>query len=278
MENRLVGGPAVPESFGNGQSVMLPLAGHGVIDILAFGHLVREQSYHDRWFIEGVAEYASALYTQKSRKRDDIFRRVVRAWRKDILAADSSPTPEPLWRGAGASPASWRAKSAWVIHMLRIMMMELDIGTDRRFIAMLRDFLEYYRGREVTTCNFQHQAELYYGEPLDWFFQQWVYSTEIPTYKSRHRVEKSSTDEYRVYLEVEQLEVPEGFRMPVPVTITFRNRRPYHQRVWVSRPLTLVTMGPFESEPKQLIFNDFDGVLARSSRASNRIADIDNSP
>jgi hypothetical protein len=239
-------------------------------------NLVRAATDEDRWFIDGIVEYSSALYILKSHKRMDIFKSTLDSWRDSIFAADRRILGEPRRHSNNAS--FQRAKGAWVIHMLRMMMLDLDISTDRRFAAMLRDFLEYYRGQEVTARDFQHQAELYYGESLDWFFRQWVYSPEIPTYSSRYRVEQVPDNGYYVYLQVEQLDVSAGFRMPVPLTITFRHRRPYHQRIWVYQHHVSVTIGPFDSMPEQIIFNDLDGVLSRSGGTTLPLADTDRSP
>jgi len=243
-----------------------------------WGGLVRGHSNHDRWFIEGVADYFSALHILKSRKRNDLFSRVMHSLRDSIIAADAEFSQVPVWRGETGSSSFRRAKSAWIIHMLRVMMIDLGVSTDSRFMAMLRDFLEYYRGREVTTRDFQAQAELYYGDSLGWFFRQWVHGAEIPSFRWHYQTKNRGSEGYEVLLEVEQLGVGEEFAMPVPVTVTFPGRLPHRCRVQVSGKHTSIVLGPFSHKPETVNFNDFDGVLTRPAPSSLPIADTDRTP
>jgi len=240
-----------------------------------WGYVLRKESYHDFWVVAGVTGYSAALYVENSRKREDLYHGLVRSWKNEILAAENREVEVSLSDGFGLSEKCAQAKAAYVIHMLCMMMRDLDIGSDWRFTAMLRDFLEFYRGEEVTSQDFENQAELYYGAPLDWFFDQWVRGTAIPTYASRYEIERRADGKYAVSLEVEQTGVAEEFKMPVPVSVTFPYRRPYRTRVWVSGHGTTIELGPFEYRPDQVIFNDFNAVLARTGSPANRIAESD---
>ena len=246
--------------------------GHGVA-AQWWKYMLPVNSYRDQWFIEGVAEYSAGLYLEKSRKRKDLFSAAVGSWRDKVNTGCDAPAAGPLILGRRLPERYLLARSAYAMHMLRMMMADLDIDSDRRFLAMLRDFLEYYRGRVVTTQDFLQQAELYYGEPLDWFFRQWVYGTDIPAYTVRHEIERQSDGKYWVRLEVEQTGVDGQFKMPVPVAVTFPRGRPYRSRVWVVGAKTTARLGPFEYRPQSIVFNDRDAVLTRRTEAADRIAE-----
>ena len=56
---------------------------------------------------------------------------------------------------------------------------------------------------------------------MDWFFNEWVYGTAIPTYTFSWNAETDSTGKPAVRLRVRQSDVPVGFGMYVPVLIKF---------------------------------------------------------
>jgi len=91
-----------------------------------------------------------------------------------------------------------------VLHMLRMMLSDLTNDSDRQFMAMIRDFLEYYRGGTVNAADFQHQCELYLERPLGWFFEQWISGYEVPTVTCTHRTEPTADGRHYLWLEVVQ--------------------------------------------------------------------------
>ena len=81
-------------------------------------------------------------------------------------------------------------KACWVLQMLRGLMTDPKTDSDARFFRMLRDFVAHYQGQSVSTEDFVHHAEKYmtaandleHDRKFDWFFNEWVYGTGIPTY------------------------------------------------------------------------------------------------
>ena len=63
-------------------------------------------------------------------------------------------------------------------------------------------------------------------------------------------------------LRVRQEDVPEGFRMYVPVTLDLGKKQLARFRVKVEGPLTELELPPVPTEPKKVTFNDLEGVLA----------------
>ncbi len=56
---------------------------------------------------------------------------------------------------------------------------------------------------------------------MDWFFNQWVYGTDVPRYVSSLKVEKAGGDEYRIHGQITQEGVAKDFRALVPVQVDF---------------------------------------------------------
>jgi hypothetical protein len=90
---------------------------------------------------------------------------------------------------------------------------------------MLRDFVVHYQGQSVSTEDFVSHAEKYMtpqndlerNHKLDWFFNEWVYGTGIPTYTLNTEVRALASGQYVVEGTITQSNVPEDFEMPVRV-------------------------------------------------------------
>ena len=74
-------------------------------------------------------------------------------------------------------------KGAWILHMLRNMMIDLKSMKEDRFIDMMHEFYTSNLGKTPSTRDFQNVVSKYCGEDMGWFFDQWVYSTKVPEYK-----------------------------------------------------------------------------------------------
>src|SRR5439155_7196586 len=122
-------------------------------------------------------------------------------------------------------------------HMLRCMLIDLDTMDESRFVELMRDYRDTYRGRTASTLDFRRLSEKHVGEQLNWFFRQWVEGTAIPTYRYWFRYKATDGGKYRLTLHVEQRGVPEGFRMPVPVRIELPGGQVARTRVWVDKPI-----------------------------------------
>ena len=193
-----------------------------------FGHLVGWKTYHDVWLSEGISEFAAALWLSKAEPK-----KIRNFWdlkRKRILKGNSQghrPTDVgPLWLSFQL-PAYLEGqlyqelvyfKGAYVIEMLRMMMMDpSQREPDARFITMMRDFVSTYGGKLASTEDFRRVVEKHMREPMDWFFNQWVYGTEIPSYKLKYGLKDAGGGKTLLQISVTQSGVSKDFRMKVPV-------------------------------------------------------------
>jgi hypothetical protein len=233
-----------------------------------WGIAVDYATYHDQWLSEGVSSFAGLWYLQTARKDNKRYFGLLDRWRTDIMRRRSDPEPISLGvRVASPDDASdynviVYQKSAWVMHMLRMLMIDLRTMNEDRFTATMRDFYGEYRGKRASTDDFRRVAERHLGVPLDWFFDQWIYRGEIPTYRWAWKNEPAEGGKFRVRLRVRQEGVPESFQMYVPVTVDLGNNALMRLRVKVKGPVTETELPLLPSAPKAIRFNDLSGVLA----------------
>lgn len=88
---------------------------------------------------------------------------------------------------------------------------------DSRFITMLRDFASTYAGQNPSTEDFRKIVEKHFNRPMDWFFNQWVYGTEIPSYDFSYQMTDAGDGQTELTMSIKQSGVSESFQMQVPV-------------------------------------------------------------
>lgn len=227
-------------------------------------------SYHDQWLSEGFATFSGLWYLQHVRGRNDEYFDLLRRWKSSILLR--GPEPGPIWLGYRVFATRdddlndyqtiIYQKGAWVVHMLRILTLDLKTMNEDRFGAIMKDFYRRYEGRRASTEDFRKVVEKHTGAEMGWFFDQFVYGSEIPTYRVAHRAERTADGQWKVRLRVRQDDVPEGFLMYVPVTLDLGKKQVARFRVKIAGPVTELELPPVPAEPRKVIFNDLEGVLA----------------
>ena len=108
--------------------------------------------------------------------------------------------------------------------MLRMMMMDQHKGGgDARFQAMMKDFVTTHFNQDVSTEDFKAIVEKHMtpemnidnNGKMDWFFNQWVYGTEIPAYKFEYKVSSDGM----LNGKITQSGVSDDFAMLVPIYV-----------------------------------------------------------
>ena len=195
-----------------------------------WGQAVGWRNYHEQWLSEGFAQYFAALYAEKFRG-DEVFSDMIRQMSR--WAVEQSPQgPVYLGYRVGHIKNDSRAfraviynKGAIVIHMLRQLM------GDEAFFGGLREFYRESRFTKVGTDDLRRHLEASSGQPLDRFFERWVYNSSLPKLTFTWKVETTPEGQAAV-LHFEQGD--EVFDMPAVVTLQFADRR----EVTVVVPLT----------------------------------------
>lgn len=208
-----------------------------------WGHSVGWTSYHDQWMSEGFAEFSTSLYIQFIKKDLDKFNEFWEGQRKQIVEASPATmgkkpyTVGPITQGYRLNTAKTGRvaqnliypKGAYVLHMIRMMMRDRKDG-DVRFIKMMRDFIASNFNKDISTDDFKKIVEKHItpemdidkNKKMDWFFDEWVYGTEVPAYKFEYSIGKT---EGKTVLtgKITQSGVSDNFVMAVPLYLDFGN-------------------------------------------------------
>ena len=240
-----------------------------------WGLTVSHKTYHDQWLSEGFATYSGLWYVLSGFQNSKDFFRILDEWRDEIFNArnyllGSGAESGPISLGYRTSSTQTRGdfnlivykKGAYVLHMLRNLMVDLNTMSDDAFLAMMKDYVKTYRGKEVTTEDFKQVVEKHIGGDMDWFFDQWVYGTELPSYEFAYFPSRQSDGTYLVSCDVTQKNVSEGFKMYVPLTIVFEGNQLARMRVLIDAPKMSFDLPPLPMRPEKIVFNDFHSVLA----------------
>lgn len=184
------------------------------------GRQIAPASYHDHWLFEGLTRYLAAMPSDAADPAGAQLRKLLNDSRDELRPVESAGAISLGERVVSTTtPDAYRAvyaKGVWVVHMLRMMLRQAAPNRDEKFQAMLQEFVETYGARAASTWDFKRIAEKYAGEKLDWFFDQWVFATGLPSYATDYKIE-SSANQWIIEGTITQNGVPDGFVMPVPL-------------------------------------------------------------
>ena len=251
------------------------------------------KDYRDQWISEGFADYSAALYVLTGLTDEEQFLDMLDAWRHDVLGEVNvgqglgfkhyGLRPAIIKRSKGNEagplvvghrlntsdhPMEYRIlayeKGAFILHMLRMLLSDLETGDDSRFRTLMRGFVADHLDEAASTSSFERAVTAAFGESMAWFFDQWVYGVDVPTYRPDLEVSRVLDQRYPFLLHgtVRQEHVPSDFRMPVPIRVQFEDRPALVQRVWIDQETVDIEI-PLPAEPTDVEFNYHYAVLAQ---------------
>jgi hypothetical protein len=252
-----------------------------------WGHTVGFNSGRDQWMSEGFADMSASLYLSMIEKNEKKF---ITFWNdeRELLveknaqgfrAIDVGPLTMGYRNsnsrtGGGVTRRLIYPKGAYVLHMLRMMMRDQKTG-DQQFKEMMRDFVNTYRGKPATTEQFKTIVEKHMtrdmdaagDKKMDWFFDEYVYGTQLPTQKVDYANFDAGPDGDMVMsIKVSQSNVDEKFRMVIPIYVeTAEGKLVLLGRIRLVGNSSFeqkVTLRGLKTKPKRALVNYYDDVLA----------------
>jgi Peptidase family M1 domain len=207
-----------------------------------WGHTVGFRGYRDQWMSEGFADESASIFLLLTRpKRDDYLN----FWKEEskLLTERNSMGFRPIDVGPvtmgyrlDTEKTGWSVarsliypKGAYILHMIQMMMWDPKEG-DKRFIETMHDFVNTYRLQAATTEDFKAIVEKHMSpymdldgnHKMDWFFNEYVYGTDLPAYHFEAQVTPSGEGS-TLHFKLIQSEVPAGFKMLVPIYLEFED-------------------------------------------------------
>jgi len=251
-----------------------------------WGHTVGFSSGRDQWMSEGFSDMSASLFLTLIEKNPKKF---ITFWNDEReLLLERNPQG---FRAIDAGPLTmgYRAnnsrtgfditrrliypKGAYVLHMVRMMMHDNRTG-DKQFKETMQDFVKTYSGKAATTEDFKAILEKHMtpdmdlegNHKMDWFFNEYVYGTQLPSYKLDSSFDTGADGNVVFNLKVTQSNVDQNFRMPVPLyleladgAIYFLGRARMAGNTTVEQKIPLKGL---KEKPRRAMLNYYDDVLA----------------
>lgn len=243
-----------------------------------WGQTVGFGSYRDQWMSEGFADFSASLYLMMTNKKMDTYYDFWKEERRRLLDRNSQGQrpvdigPVTMGQRVNTSRSGDDVyqhliypKGAYILHMLQMMYFTTQYQ-EEPFKQAMRAFVKEYTGRVATTEDFEASLEktmppwvdVYGNHKLDWFFNEWVYGTEVPRYSLRADFTPSG-DGWDAHVTLTQSEVSDDFVMPVPIYIELVDKQ-------VARIMTAVVkgnktldktlhLGKLPGTPKRMLLN-----------------------
>lgn len=232
------------------------------------------KTYHDQWLSEAFATYSGLMYMSAILKDNEKFFDTLEEWRERIINSrnylfGSGQEAGPIWLGYRTESKETKGdyaliiykKGAWVLHMLRNLMLDLNSMNDDLFFKMLQEFYSNYENKKASTEDFKRICDKYFGSDMQWFFDQWVYGTNIPKFEFSYKYEKTEQNKYLVTCSIKQEDVPDSFLTYVPLLIKFDDDKFVRTRVKITGSVSKFNLPLLPLEPEEIIFNDLNSVL-----------------
>lgn len=247
-----------------------------------WGHIVGWASYHDQWLSEGFADFSAGLFLQYTEKNLDKYLKYWERQSEAILQKNQwgrrNNDAGPIWMGLrlntfrtpGAYNRLVYPKGGYILHMLRSIMYDRKTGDDQ-FIAMMHDFVKSHYNQNASSESFKRVVERHMtpgmdldgNKRMDWFFNEWVYGTEVPAYKLQYTLAPESDGKVMLKLTVTQSGVSDKFRMLVPVYLDFDGKWVrLGEATLVGNSSTPEFKVRLPQKPKRVALNVFHDVLS----------------
>jgi hypothetical protein len=254
-----------------------------------WGHTVGFESYRDQWMSEGFADMSASLYLTLIEKNPKKF---LAFWNdeRDLLlernkegfrAIDTGPVTmgyrmSNSRTGFDTTRRLIYPKGAYILHMIRMMMHDRQTG-DKTFKETMQDFVKTYANKAATTEEFKAMVEKHMtrdmdldgNRKMDWFFNEYVYGTALPAYKTDSSFDTGADGDVVLSFKITQSNVDDKFRMLVPLylempdgNILFLGRGSLTGNSSIERKVPIKGL---KTRPKRLVINYYDDVLASPS-------------
>ncbi|PYS75363.1 MAG: hypothetical protein DMF73_00865 [Acidobacteria bacterium] len=231
-----------------------------------FGDYVTCRNWSDIWLNESFATYFQAMWDEHHLGHDDFLYSDVKSNQDQYYTAWARGLRRPIVTKNYASPDAVFDTYAYprggaVLHMLRTF-----LGEDNWWRS-INHYLTKYAHQPVETAQFRIAIEETTGQPMDWFFDEWVYKMGHPVFRVTQDYDAANK---QLILKVRQEQKPDPesqypqagfFQTPVDIQIgTAINTRV--ERVQIEPKEEQTFKFAVDSEPLLVGF-DYGGTLIK---------------
>ncbi|MFB0555182.1 MAG: ankyrin repeat domain-containing protein [Phycisphaerae bacterium] len=176
---------------------------------------------------DALSEYMSKLYPEdEAEKNLALYRKRTLRW-IDENTRDHTDKIAALAQAYKKEPRARYENEAFICYMLR------QVVGNKKFFDIVETYtdLRVKSGEPVSTTRFQKIAEDIYGQPLDWFFKQWVGYTELPQLQLDAVTFSKDEEGWHVRGTLRQLN-KSPFRLPVELVVE-TEKATEHRTLWL---------------------------------------------
>ncbi|HUT04764.1 MAG TPA: M1 family aminopeptidase [bacterium] len=230
-----------------------------------WGHVIMWANPRDQWWSEAFTEQQCAMYMQASRSDTDYMSKL-NDWRRVALIMNAKGEEAPMTLGGSRlTRLAWYGlfycKGPYFVHMIRQM-----IG-DKAFMSYERNLVKSLYWKRATTSDFVNVLEqtigkdnmlaLFGKDNMQWFFDQWIYGTGIPSYEYGYKISGNTAK-----IRIKHIDVQ--FRVRIPIWVYDKSGEKY------AIPILLTGEKPIEEfelklrgPAKKIVLDEFGAVLTR---------------
>lgn len=234
-----------------------------------FGDMVTCQNWSELWLNEGFATFMEAASREKLFGRDSYVRKL-RADVSEFLADEAINKKRHALVNQLAKPdnslfdVTTYQKGGAVVHMLRE-----EVG-DAAFWKAINTYLNRHKFANVRSADLQKAMEEASGKDLNWFFQQWIYSSGYPKL-NMSRSYNAAAKTLTVSLSQTQTAsggTPLTFRLPMDIEIVTKGGTKTEHLVLEKR--TAKFNFKVDGEPTSIKLDPQDAIILKSVKDLSR--------
>jgi hypothetical protein len=138
----------------------------------------------------------------------------------------------------------------------------------------MRDFVKTYTNKSASTEDFKAIVEKHMtpemdmegNHKMDWFFNEYVYGTQLPSYKMDSSFDIGTDGDVVLNLKVTQSNVDEKFHMLVPIYLELADGNMFalgRARLTGNKSIDQkIPLKGLKTKPRRAVLNYYDDVLA----------------
>lgn len=205
----------------------------------------------DVWLTESFATYYAKMF-EKHVFGEDYYQNVRRIEFDEALEADQKDLiPTGNSRGGRAR---WYPKGSLILDMLR------DVLGEGAFKASMKHYTEKNLFSEVQTSEFLSAIYEATGQPMDWFFDEWIYRGGEPRYEVTWHKGKSADGTDQTVVTVKQVQQVDDlvglFNMPIGFEVYYDDGTSEKTTQVIKEEYSEVIVGNPSSKPVSFVLFD----------------------
>jgi aminopeptidase N len=231
-----------------------------------FGDYLTARSWSDIWLNESFATYFQAMWDEHYLGHDDFLYQDVKSNQDQYFAAWNRGQRRPIVTKNYANPDAVFDTYAYprggaVLHMLRTF-----LGEDNWWRS-INHYLTKHAHQPVETAQFRIAIEETTGQPMDWFFDEWLYKMGHPVFRVMQNYD-ATKKELTLTVRQEQKPDPDSqfpqvgfFQTPVDIEIGTPSSTRV-ERVQIEAKEEQTFKFPVDGEPLLVGF-DYNGTIIK---------------